>query len=53
MTVNDKDLTAKLQSNLMEASQGKFVLLEAPATGAEDFSYFFHEKFRESFFGWE
>ena len=26
VTVNDKDLTAKLQSSLMEASQGKFVL---------------------------
>ena len=43
VTVNDKDLTAKLQSSLMEASQGKFVLLEAPATGAEDFSYFSRE----------
>ena len=43
VTVNDKDLTAKLQSSLMEASQGKFELLEAPATGAEDFSYFSRE----------
>ena len=52
VTVNDKDLTAKLQSSLMEASQGKFVLLEAPATGAEDFSYFSRE-IPGVFFGWE
>ena len=43
VTVNDKPLLAKLKDSLVEASEGKFIELEAPATGAEDFSYFSQE----------
>ncbi|GIR02945.1 MAG: hypothetical protein CM15mP12_4760 [Gammaproteobacteria bacterium] len=43
MTVNDKRSYSKTTEQPLEASQGKFVLLEAPATGAEDFSYFSRE----------
>lgn len=43
VTVNDKPLLAKLKDSLIEASEGKFIELEAPATGAEDFSYFSQE----------
>ena len=43
VTVNDKPLLSKLKNSLVEASEGKFLELEAPATGAEDFSYFSQE----------
>ena len=43
VTFNDLDLSAKLEPSLIKASDGKYMRMSVPRTGAEDFSFFAQE----------
>ena len=43
VTVNNPELLDRMENSLKEATDGKFVELDEPRTGAEDFSYFAQE----------
>jgi amidohydrolase len=43
VTFNDLDLSAQLEPSLIEASDGKYMRMSVPRTGAEDFSFFAQE----------
>ena len=43
VTFNDIDLSAQLEPSLIKASDGKYMRMSAPRTGAEDFSFFAQE----------
>jgi amidohydrolase len=43
VTFNDLDLSAQLEPSLIKASDGKYMRMSAPRTGAEDFSFFAQE----------
>ncbi len=43
VTFNDLDLSAQLEPSLIKASDGKYMRMSVPRTGAEDFSFFAQE----------
>ena len=43
VTFNDLDLSAQLEPSLIKASDGKYMRMSIPRTGAEDFSFFAQE----------
>ncbi len=43
VTFNDLDLSAQLEPSLIKASDGKYMKMSVPRTGAEDFSFFAQE----------
>jgi len=43
VTFNDLDLSAQLEPSLIKASDGKYIRMSVPRTGAEDFSFFAQE----------
>ena len=43
VTFNDLDLSAQLEPSLIKASEGKYIRMSVPRTGAEDFSFFAQE----------
>jgi len=43
VTFNDIDLSAQLEPSLIKASDGKYMRMSVPRTGAEDFSFFAQE----------
>ena len=43
VTFNNVELTNQYAKTLSEAAEGKFLILDAPTTGAEDFSFFSQE----------
>jgi amidohydrolase len=43
VTVNNPELLDRMENSLKEATDGKFIELDEPRTGAEDFSYFAQE----------